>query len=99
MEQRLYIGNLSYNAKEEELKNLFAQYGTVQSVSVITDKMTGRSKGFAFVEMATPDEAQKALSLNGTDFMGRNITVAEARPKEPRREGRSGHTERRFRNE
>src|SRR3989338_2415870 len=91
MQIKLYVGNLSYNVKEEELRDLFAKYGSVQSVSVISDKFTGRSKGFAFVEMSTSDEAEKALALNGTDFLGRNITVSEARPKEPREEGRRSY--------
>ena len=88
MQPKLYVGNLSYNAKDEDLKNLFAKYGTVQSVNIISDRFTGRSKGFAFVEMSSGEEAQKALELNGSDFLGRNVTVSEARPQEPRSEGR-----------
>lgn len=91
MQPKLYVGNLSYNAKEEDLTNLFAKFGTVQSVNIITDRFTGRSKGFAFVEMSSGEEAQKALEINGTDFLGRSITVSEARPKEGgRSEGRRG---------
>ncbi len=96
MQLKLYVGNLSYNAKEEDLNTLFAKYGNVQSVSVITDKFTSRSKGFAFVEMSSVEEAQKALELNGTEFLGRNITVSEARPKEPRVEGRKPYGGGRF---
>ena len=90
MQQRLYVGNLSYDAKEEELRTLFSKYGTVQSVSLISDRRTGRSKGFAFVEMSTGEESQKALELNGTDFMGRALQIAEARPQEPRQAGGHG---------
>lgn len=96
MQIKLYVGNLSYDAKDEDLKNLFAKYGNVQSASVITDRFTGRSKGFAFVEMSSSEEAQKALELNGTEFLGRNITVSEARPKEPRSEGGRSQGGRRF---
>ena len=88
MQPKLYVGNLSYDAKDSDLQTLFSKYGNVQSVSIIADRFTGRSKGFGFVEMASGEEAEKALALNGTDFLGRNITVSEARPKESRSEGR-----------
>lgn len=81
MPNKLYVGNLNYATTEEDLKNLFSKYGTVQSVTIIKDKHTGRSKGFGFVEM---EEAEKALELNGSEFMGRNIAVSEAKPKKPR---------------
>ena len=83
MNQKLYVGNLSYSTTDEELKDLFAQHGTVQSTNVVTDRYTGRSRGFGFVEMGSGEEAQKAIeALNGTDFQDRNLVVNEARPKE-----------------
>ena len=86
----LYVGNLPFNATEEELRELFAGYGQVTSVAVIKDKFTGKSRGFAFVEM--PDEdAQKAIQgLNNKDFKGRNMTVNPARPREERPGGGRG---------
>jgi len=81
----IYIGNLPYNTTEEELKELFGTHGEVGSVRIITDRETGRSKGFAFVEMPNNDEAQKVLdTLNNTEFNGRNLRVNEARPREER---------------
>ncbi len=83
MNQKLYVGNLSYSTTDQELQDLFAQYGTVQSANVVTDRYTGRSRGFGFVEMGNGDEARQAIeALNGTDFQGRNLVVNEARPKE-----------------
>ena len=88
MAKRLYVGNLPYSTNEDSLKSLFSEAGTVESAKVITDKFSGRSKGFGFVEMATDEEAQNAIStLNGRDLEGRNITVSEARPMEPRNNG------------
>jgi RNA recognition motif-containing protein len=85
MAAKLYVGNLPYNVTEERLQQHFAQHGSVVSARIITDKFTGRSKGFGFVEMASEQEAEKATSaLNGTDFEGRNIVVSEARPQAPR---------------
>lgn len=85
MAKKLYVGGLSYNTTEETLKSTFAQSGTVVSAMIITDRDTGRSKGFGFVEMSTDEEAQNAIStLNGTSLDGRNITVNEARPREER---------------
>lgn len=82
MEKRLYVGNLPYTTNEEELRNLFGQAGQVTSIAIITDRETGRSKGFGFVEMATPAEAQKALSMfNGYSLGRRQLTVNEARPR------------------
>ena len=82
METKLYVGNLTYSATEDDLRGLFAQAGEVQSVSVIKDRETGRSKGFAFVEMSTQAEAEKAISLlNGFSFHDRPLTVNLARPR------------------
>lgn len=85
MAKKLYIGGLSYNTTEETLKKLFSEAGEVESATVITDKMTGRSKGFGFVEMSTEEQAQAAIEMfNGKDLDGRNVTVNEARPQESR---------------
>jgi RNA recognition motif-containing protein len=85
----IYVGNLPYSISEDELKNAFGKFGSVTSVKIIMDKATGRSKGFAFVEMANSSEGNQAIkSLNETDLNGRNIKVNEARPREesaPRR--------------
>jgi len=89
MSTRLYVGNISFKATEDDVKNLFSQMGEVASVRLIKDEATGRLRGFGFVEMATKEDAQKAISsLNGTTFMERSIVVNEAKPQE-RREGRS----------
>lgn len=83
MENKLYVGNLPYATTEEDLKNHFSKAGTVTSTALIKDRATGRAKGFGFVEMATAEEAQKAISMfNGQDFMGRTITVNIAKPRE-----------------
>lgn len=85
MAKKLYVGGLSYQTDQQALQDLFSQAGTVASAAIITDRMTGRSKGFGFVEMATEDEAQNAISIfNGKEVDGRNITVNEARPQEAR---------------
>jgi RNA recognition motif-containing protein len=85
MENKLYVGNLSYSTTEGDLQTLFAQAGTVKSVALIKDRETGRSKGFAFVEMETQAEAQKAISMfHGTQFDDRALTVNIARPREER---------------
>ena len=90
MGTKLYVGNLSFRTTSEELKEAFAAAGTVESASVIEDRDTGRSRGFAFVEMATPEEAAAAIEqFNGKDFGGRNLTVNEAKPREDR--GRGGY--------
>jgi len=90
MGKKLYVGNLAYKATNEDLNELFSQAGAVESVNIITDKYSGQSKGFGFVEMANDDEAQKAIEMfNGTSFMERNLTVNEARPQ-VRREGGGG---------
>jgi len=81
MSNKLYVGGLPYETTEDELKDFFAQAGTVSSATVITDRASGRSKGFGFVEMSSDEEAKKAIEMfNGKDFGGRNITVDEARP-------------------
>lgn len=95
MSQRLYVGGLSFSTTDDSLKQAFEQAGTVVSSKVIIDRMSGRSRGFGFVEMGTDEEAQKAIELwNGKELDGRAITVNEARPMEdrPRRSGgfRSG---------
>ena len=91
MEKRLYVGNLPYTTTEEELRTLFGQAGQVTSIAIITDRDTGRSKGFGFVEMATPAEAQKALSMfNGYSMGRRQLTVNEARPRAVREGGGGG---------
>jgi RNA recognition motif-containing protein len=82
MARKLYVGNLPYTTNEQDLQDLFASAGTVESVNVMRDMATGRARGFAFVEMATDEEAQQAINtLNERDFGGRNLTVNEARPK------------------
>tara|TARA_B100000676_G_C18077439_1_gene848634 strand:+ start:1528 stop:1779 length:252 start_codon:yes stop_codon:yes gene_type:complete len=81
----IYVGNISYNSTEDDLREAFGQYGEVTAVRVITDRDTGRSKGFGFVEMSDDDQAREAMqALDGNDFMGRDIKVNEARPREPR---------------
>jgi RNA recognition motif-containing protein len=88
MGAKLYVGNLPYSVAEAKLQEHFAKHGNVVSARIITDKFSGRSKGFGFVEMSSDDEAQRAISaLNGTDFEGRNIVVSEARPQEQRSGG------------
>jgi cold-inducible RNA-binding protein len=82
MSRKLYVGNLPYNTSEQDLQSLFASAGNVDTVNLMRDMATGRARGFAFVEMGTPEEAQQAISmLNDRDFGGRNLTVNEARPK------------------
>jgi cold-inducible RNA-binding protein len=82
MARKLYVGNLPYTTNEQDLQDLFATAGTVDTINVMRDMATGRARGFAFVEMATDEEAQQAISmLNDRDFGGRNLTVNEARPK------------------
>lgn len=91
MGKRLYVGNLPYGVTNSELEQVFSAYGSVQSAQVVTDRETGRSKGFGFVEMATDDEAQAAIKgLDGKDMSGRPLTVNEARPREDRPSGRGG---------
>ena len=88
MSTKLYVGGLPYSVTEQQLNELFAQQGTVSSAKVITDKFTGQSRGFGFVEMSTAEEAKKAISaLNGTQMDGRPLTVNEAKPQEKRTGG------------
>jgi len=85
MATKLYVGGLPYSTQDEALKEHFAQAGSVTSAVIIMDKMSGRSKGFGFVEMSTDEEAQKAVEMfNGQEFDGRKLTVNEARPMEAR---------------
>ena len=85
MSRKLYVGNLTYNVNETDLEALFTPFGSVQSAQVIVDRDTNRSKGFAFVEMDSDAEAQAAIQgLNGNEHDGRNLTVNEAKPREPR---------------
>lgn len=85
MAKKLYVGGLSYDTSEDGLKQAFAEFGTVDSAIVITDKMSGRSKGFGFVEMSTEEEAKKAVeAMNGKELDGRTLRVDEARPQEER---------------
>ncbi|TLY30301.1 MAG: RNA-binding protein [Nitrospirae bacterium] len=91
MGTKLYVGSLPYSTTEQQLTELFAQHGTVQSAKVISDRYTGQSRGFGFVEMATNEEAQKAITaLNGTPLGGRTLVVNEARPQEKRPYGGGG---------
>jgi RNA recognition motif-containing protein len=88
MGTKLYVGGLPYSSTEQQLQELFSQHGSVTSAKIITDKYTGQSRGFGFVEMTTGEEAQKAITaLNGTQLDGRTLTVNEARPQEKRTGG------------
>lgn len=85
MNLKLYVGNLAFGASEEDLRKLFSEAGGVQSVKIVTDSYSGRSRGFGFVEMASTAEAEKAISLiNGKTFMERTLIVSEARPQKKR---------------
>jgi RNA recognition motif-containing protein len=91
MSTKLYVGNLAFQTTSEELQELFAQAGTVESASVVEDRMTGRSRGFAFVEMSTPEEAAAAIEqMNGREIGGRALKVNEAKPRENRGGGGGG---------
>ena len=88
MNNKLYVGGLPYSVTEGQLQEIFAAHGTVESAKVITDKFTGQSRGFGFVEMPNQPEGEAAIqALNGKDLMGRSLTVNEARPREDRRGG------------
>ncbi len=90
--KKLYVGGLPYSVTDGTLQEIFAAHGTVESATVIMDRMSGRSKGFGFVEMSSQEEAQAAIDkLNGTDLEGRNITVNEAKPRQPRSGGGGGY--------
>ena len=92
MATKLYVGNLSFRTTSEDLREAFATVGTVESATVIEDRDTGRSRGFGFVEMATPEEAAAAIEqFNGKDFGGRNLTVNEAKPRADRGGGGRGY--------
>jgi len=91
MGSKIYVGGLPYSATEQQLSDLFAAHGSVASARIITDKFTGQSRGFGFVEMSSDSEAQAAITaLNGSEMGGRTLTVNEARPQEPRTGGRGG---------
>lgn len=91
MGNKVYVGSLPYSMTEQQLSSLFAEHGTVQSAKIITDKYTGQSKGFGFVEMGSDEEAQKAITaLNGQQVEGRRVIVSEARPQEPRTRSSGG---------
>jgi RNA recognition motif-containing protein len=88
MAKKIYVGNISYRASEDDLREMFAKFGEVQSAKIITDPATGRSKGFGFVEMSSDEDAEKAIqALNGTSFMERTLTVNEAKPRVERGPG------------
>ena len=91
MGKKIYVGNLSYNMDDQSLGQIFSAFGTVESSRVVTDRDSGRSKGFGFVEMATDSEATAAIEkLNGSEQLGRAMNVSEAKPMAPREGGRSG---------
>jgi RNA recognition motif-containing protein len=91
MGKKLYVGNLPYTIDDAQLEGQFSPFGKVESARVITDRDTGRSKGFGFVEMSSDDEATQAIEkMNGTPMGGRNLTVSEARPQAPREGGGGG---------
>ena len=91
MSNKMFVGNLSFDTTELALQDLFAAHGVVQEVNIVTDRATGRPRGFAFVTMSTPEEAQVAISaLSGQNLNGRDITVTEARPREERAPGGGG---------
>lgn len=92
MATKLYVGNLSFNTSEDDLRQLFSAFGAVTSCNLIMDKMTGKSRGFAFVELSSPAEATKAIAeMNGKDIGGRALTVNEAKPREDRPRGGGGY--------
>lgn len=94
MAKKLFVGNIPYSSSEEDLKKLFGEVGQVESANIITDRNTGRSKGFGFVEMTTDEEAEKAIKkFNGHELEGRALVVNEARPMKPRREEFGGSQE------
>ncbi|MDQ3918023.1 MAG: RNA-binding protein [Acidobacteriota bacterium] len=91
MSMKLYVGNLSFQTSSNDLQDLFAQAGTVESANVVEDRDTGRSRGFGFVEMSSKEEGEAAIQqFNGKDLNGRSLTVNEARPREDRRPGGGG---------
>lgn len=91
MGKKLYVGNLPFSVTDEVLQSKFAEVGTVESAKIISDKFSGRSKGFGFVEMSSEEEAQAAITrFHGSDYEGRAMTVSEARPETPRTGGGGG---------
>jgi cold-inducible RNA-binding protein len=83
--RKLYVGNIPYNATEEDLRALFSEHGEIESLKIMKDQFTDRSKGFGFIEMANEEDAKRAIAtLNGKDFKGKSLTVAEARPQQKR---------------
>jgi len=91
MGKKLYVGNLPFSATEDSLKEVFSQFGTVESVSIITDKYSGQSKGFGFLELTTKQEAANAITkMNGAEMDGRTLKVSEALPQVPREGGGQG---------
>ena len=91
MSTKLYVGNLSFNTSAQDLETMFGESGTVQSASIIEDRDTGRSRGFAFVEMSSPEEAKAAITaFDGKEVGGRNLKVNEAKPRESRTGGGNG---------
>jgi RNA recognition motif-containing protein len=83
--KKMYVGNIPYNATEEDLRELFSEYGEIESLKILKDQFTDRSKGFGFVEMVNEEDTKKAIiALNGNDFKGKSLTVAEARPQQNR---------------
>lgn len=91
MGKKLFVGNLPFSATDQSIKEAFSRCGTVESAKIITDRDTGRSKGFGFVEMSSDAEASEAISkLNGTELDGRAMSVSEAKPQAPREGGRGG---------
>jgi cold-inducible RNA-binding protein len=94
MNTKLFVGNLSFNTTENDLQDAFAAHGTVSEANMMMDRSTGRPRGFAFVTMGTPEEAEKAIAaLNGATLDGRNLTVNVAKPREERSGGGGGHRE------
>ena len=92
MSKKLYVGNLPFSATEDSLREQFAQFGTVESVSVITDRYTGQSKGFGFIELGNKAEADAAINkMNGSELDGRILKVSEAKPQAPRDSSGRGH--------
>ncbi len=93
MSMKLYVGNLSFETSSENLQQLFAQAGTVESAAVVEERETGRSRGFGFVEMSSKEEGAAAIEkFNGTELSGRSLTVNEAKPRENRNGGRSNYS-------
>jgi RNA recognition motif-containing protein len=93
--RKMYVGNIPYNATEEDLRELFSEYGEIESLKIMQDQFTNRSKGFGFIEMVNEEDAKKAIAtLNGKDFKGKSLTVAEARPQQKRQGFNKGSNKR-----